>query len=174
MFMATVSRGRFAVAQKTVVVSDLSGRIALDEAPVQLRVIDHPSLAGTAVVLDVLESEVDDLSKHAQEFALIEIVRSEQKPARYALSVEDFDKAATDRPMADVLRDAPTMRAEEGEQQPRRRGRPRKSEGGGRARPERDFDMAALRAWAKSNNVDVPQRGRIPQNIVDQYKAAGN
>jgi hypothetical protein len=162
------------VSRRSVVVSDLSGKLALDEAPVQLRVLDHPGLAGAPVVLDVLESEVDDLSKHAQEFALIEVVRSGQNPVRYALSADDFDKAASDRPMAEVLRDAPTGRAEEVEPHSGRRGRPRKSEGGGRARPERDFDMAALRAWARSNNVDVPQRGRIPQSIVDQYKAAGN
>jgi len=157
------------------VVSDLSGKLALDEAPVQLRVLDHRGLAGAPVVLDVLESEVEDLSKHAQEFALIEVVRSEQKPVRYALSTEDFDKAATDRPMAEVLRDAPTGRAEEGEQQPRRRGRPRKSaDGGTRTRTEqpRDFDMAALRAWAASNGMSVPTRGRIPADVVRQYKDA--
>jgi nucleoid-associated protein Lsr2 len=75
--------------------------------------------------------------------------------------------------MADLLREAPEEEAAP-QQQARRRGQPRKSEGAGRARPERDFDMAALCAWARSNNVDVPQRGRIPQHIVDQYKAAGN
>jgi hypothetical protein len=162
------------VARKTVVVSDLSGKMALDEEPVKLRVLDHPELGGSPVELDVLESEVNDLSGYAKEFVLFEVRRSGQGPVRYALNAEDFDKAATDRPMADVLRDAPTGRAEEVEPHSGRRGRPRKSERGGRARSERDFDMAALRAWARSNNVEVPQRGRIPQSVVDQYKAAGN
>src|SRR5687768_11667046 len=98
--------------------------MALDEAPVVLRVLDHPELGGSPVELDVLESEVDDLSKHARNFALIEVRRSGQEPLRYALNAEDFDKASTERPMVDVLRDAPTVREEV---EPRRRGRPRKS-----------------------------------------------
>ena len=38
---------------------------------------------------------------------------------------------------------------------------------------QRDFDIVQLREWAGSNGVDVPARGRIPQAVVDQYKAAG-
>lgn len=37
----------------------------------------------------------------------------------------------------------------------------------------RDFDITQLRTWAASNDIDVPQRGRIPGAIVEQYKAAG-
>ena len=37
----------------------------------------------------------------------------------------------------------------------------------------RDYDIVQLREWAGSNGVDVPARGRIPQAVVDQYKAAG-
>jgi hypothetical protein len=162
------------MAKKTVVVSDLSGKMALDEEPVKLRILDHPELGGSPVELDVLDSEVNELSGYAKDFVLFEVRRSGQGPVRYALNAEDFDKAATDRPMADVLRDAPTGRAEEVEPHSGRRGRPRKSEGGGRARPERDFDIAALRAWAASNGISVPTRGRIPADIVKQYKEAGN
>jgi hypothetical protein len=159
------------VSRRSVVVSDLSGKMALDEAPVVVRVLDHPELGGSPVELDVLESEVEDLSKQARDFALIEVRRSGQEPLRYALSAEDFDKAATERPMADVLREAPTVREEAG---PRRRGRPRKSAEGApsRGKSDRDFDIAALRAWARSNNIEVPQRGRISQSTVEQYKAA--
>ena len=35
-------------------------------------------------------------------------------------------------------------------------------------------DLKALRAWAASNDIDVPKRGRIPQSIVDKFHAAGN
>ena len=41
------------------------------------------------------------------------------------------------------------------------------------AKPKRDFDLVALREWAGANGVDVPSRGRIPQAVVEQYKAAG-
>ena len=40
-------------------------------------------------------------------------------------------------------------------------------------KPARDYDIAQLREWAGSNEVSIPSRGRIPQAVVDQYKAAG-
>jgi uncharacterized membrane protein len=39
-------------------------------------------------------------------------------------------------------------------------------------RPERDYDISQLREWAGANDVAVPARGRIPQAVVEQYKAA--
>ena len=44
---------------------------------------------------------------------------------------------------------------------------------GNRAKPKRDFDVAQLRKWAGANAVEVPSRGRIPQDVVEEYKAAG-
>ena len=41
------------------------------------------------------------------------------------------------------------------------------------AKPKRDFDLAQLREWAGANGVAVPSRGRIPQAVVEEYKAAG-
>jgi len=38
---------------------------------------------------------------------------------------------------------------------------------------KRDFDLAQLREWAGANDIAVPSRGRIPQAIVEQYKADG-
>jgi len=35
-------------------------------------------------------------------------------------------------------------------------------------------DTKAVRAWAKSNNIEISARGRIPAQVVDQYRAAGN
>jgi len=40
------------------------------------------------------------------------------------------------------------------------------------ASPKRDFDLAQLREWAGANGVAVPSRGRIPQAVVEAYKAA--
>jgi hypothetical protein len=42
-----------------------------------------------------------------------------------------------------------------------------------RAASNRDYDPKAVRAWAQSNKVDVPERGRIPMTVVEQYKAQG-
>jgi len=53
-------------------------------------------------------------------------------------------------------------------------GRRRKAAPASTARAtKRDYDLAQLREWAGSNGVEVPARGRIPQAVVDQYKAAG-
>lgn len=41
-------------------------------------------------------------------------------------------------------------------------------------KPARDYDLAALRAWASSNGIDVPAKGRIKQETIDAFKAAGN
>jgi hypothetical protein len=159
------------MARKMVVVSDLSGKMATDEDTVTVRVLEHPELGGQPVELDVLASEVDSITEQAMDFALVEVRRPGQQPIRYALDAADFDKTA-DRPMAQVLQEAAVVREAP---EPRRRGRPRKSAEGAsttRAKAPRDYDLAALRAWAASNKVDTPPRGRIPQKIVDQFKQA--
>ena len=35
-------------------------------------------------------------------------------------------------------------------------------------------DTRAVRAWAASNGVQVPNRGRIPNAVIEHYRAAGN
>ncbi len=52
----------------------------------------------------------------------------------------------------------------------------------GRGRPklvvQRRVDVAAdpraVRAWARSNRISVPERGRIPASVIEQYRAAGH
>lgn len=34
---------------------------------------------------------------------------------------------------------------------------------------DRGYDLQELRAWADRTGVQLPQRGRIPQHIVDQF-----
>ncbi|MEV4944613.1 Lsr2 family protein [Streptomyces sp. NPDC053755] len=34
-------------------------------------------------------------------------------------------------------------------------------------------DPAAVRAWAQSNKMDVPARGRIPKRVYEAFRAAG-
>ncbi|MEU6061093.1 Lsr2 family protein [Streptomyces sp. NPDC047097] len=36
-----------------------------------------------------------------------------------------------------------------------------------------DPDPAAVRAWAQSNKLEVPARGRIPKRIYEAFHAAG-
>lgn len=35
------------------------------------------------------------------------------------------------------------------------------------------YSAKEVRAWAKAQGLDVPERGRIPGDIVEKYKAAG-
>jgi hypothetical protein len=34
---------------------------------------------------------------------------------------------------------------------------------------DREYDLPALREWAASQGIELPQRGRIPQTVVAQY-----
>lgn len=39
---------------------------------------------------------------------------------------------------------------------------------------ETKADPQAVRQWARSRGIDLPARARIPQEIIDQFRAAGN
>jgi len=41
-----------------------------------------------------------------------------------------------------------------------------------RERASRPADTKSVRAWAESNNIKVSKRGRIPAEIVEQYRNA--
>ncbi|MGO2943893.1 MAG: histone-like nucleoid-structuring protein Lsr2 [Brevibacterium aurantiacum] len=40
------------------------------------------------------------------------------------------------------------------------------------SRPGRGLDMSAVRAWARENGHTVPDRGRVPNAVLDAYEAA--
>jgi hypothetical protein len=40
-------------------------------------------------------------------------------------------------------------------------------------RVETGVDTAAVRAWAASNGIQLAARGRLPKDVVEQYRAAG-
>jgi hypothetical protein len=35
-------------------------------------------------------------------------------------------------------------------------------------------DIKAVRKWAASNGIELSTRGRIPADVIDKYRAAGN
>lgn len=41
-------------------------------------------------------------------------------------------------------------------------------------KPFDEVDQRAVRAWARSNGVEVSPRGRIPARVLEQYRAAGH
>ena len=36
------------------------------------------------------------------------------------------------------------------------------------------IDIRAVRRWAEANGIELSKRGRIPQDVVSQFRAAGN
>ena len=38
----------------------------------------------------------------------------------------------------------------------------------------RRIDSKAIREWASSNGIELSSRGRVPAEIIEKYKAAGN
>jgi Lsr2 len=53
--------------------------------------------------------------------------------------------------------------------------RPARARSTGRSRSTKsDVSPVAVRQWAKSKGIEVSARGRIPQSVVDQFKAGGD
>lgn len=50
----------------------------------------------------------------------------------------------------------------------------RRVRGSGSAGSETPVDARAVREWARVNSIEVPARGRIPERVIEQYRAAGN
>ena len=44
---------------------------------------------------------------------------------------------------------------------------------GGRSGRRGDVDPKAVRVWAQEHGIAVSSRGRIPSEVIEQYKAAG-
>ena len=49
-------------------------------------------------------------------------------------------------------------------------GRKRRRADGG----TREYDPKAVRRWAESKKIEVPARGRIPGDVIEKFRAAGN
>lgn len=46
--------------------------------------------------------------------------------------------------------------------------------GAGSSGAQTPVDARAVREWARVNDIEIPARGRIPERVVEQYRAAGN
>jgi len=101
------------VGQKTVRFSDLSGEIITDEAPARIVIHEHPDLVGGPVEIDVLGDEALDVEKTAVPVAVLDLyLPGEEEPRRVTVPAGDFDKAATDSSMTELLAAArPARRA---------------------------------------------------------------
>ena len=99
-----------------------------------------------------------------------QIVNGNGQTVRFGLDGKDYELDLTNE-HADELRAAfdrfvKAARNVGGRQSARSRGTTNRS--------TTNVDPKAVREWAKANNVELSARGRIPQSVVDQFRAAGN
>lgn len=40
--------------------------------------------------------------------------------------------------------------------------------------PASQVDSKAVRAWAAANGIELSNRGRVPADVIEKYRAAGN
>jgi hypothetical protein len=120
---------------------------------------------GTSLAKEVIERLIDDLDgsqatetiRFAIDGKAYEIDLNEKNAQTFRKAFERYTEAGRSMYGAASLT-AP------------RRGRSRATDT--RAKPERDYDIQALRVWADENDITVPKRGRIPGDVVERYKAA--
>ena len=43
----------------------------------------------------------------------------------------------------------------------------------GAARPASSLDTRKVREWARAEGIDIKERGRVPAEVIEKYKAAG-
>lgn len=109
---------------------------------------------------EVIEKLIDDLDGSDA----TETVTFALDGTTYEIDLNKKNAAALRKALDQYVRAARTGRSASG----RRKAAPAST----RRRAQRDYDIAQLRKWAGSNGVEVPARGRIPQAVVEQYKAA--
>ena len=91
---------------------------------------------------------------------------------RFSLDKQDYEIDLTNE-HAEELREALARYVEVA----RKTGsdRPARTRRTGHSRSSKsDVSPTAVREWAKANGVEVSARGRVPQSVIDQFRAAGN
>jgi hypothetical protein len=83
-----------------------------DDALARIVIHEHPELGDGPVEIEVLADEAKVIEKAALRVAMVEIyLPGEEEPRRVAMDAEAFDKLASERPMAELLIQAPRARA---------------------------------------------------------------
>ena len=112
---------------------------------------------------EVIEKLIDDLDGSPA----VETVAFALDGTSYEIDLSKRNAAAFRRTFARYVKAAQRKGATRST--PRRR----TAKAGTNGKAKRDFDLTQLREWAGANDVAVPSRGRIPQAVVEQYKADG-
>ncbi len=86
----------------------------------------------------------------------------------YKLDLSDQNASELEEALAPYIAAAQKAAGDDGTGRRRRQraSAPKQRSGGG------DYDPKDVRAWAQSNGLEVPARGRIPARVLQQFKAA--
>jgi hypothetical protein len=103
----------------------------------------------TQLVSDLSGDEIADGTGATIEFSY--------RGASYSIDLTDKEAAGFDKAIGTYLEHATKT------------GGRRKSASAG---SKSDYSAKEVRIWAKAQGIDVPERGRIPGDIVQRYKAA--
>jgi hypothetical protein len=93
------------VGQKTVLFSDLSGQLIMEEdIPARIVIHEHPELSDGPVEIEAMADEAKMIEKSALRVAIVDVYApGDDEPRRVVMHAEAFDKLATDRPMSELL-----------------------------------------------------------------------
>lgn len=141
------------MGQKTVRFSDLSGQLIMqDDALARIVIHEHPELGDGPVEIEVLADEAKVIEKAALRVAMVDIyLPGEDEPRRVAMDAAAFDKLATERPMAELLIQAPRARVS--------RRASRSASGSAPASPAK----AGERDYATLEHAGKPHRGKTTE-----------
>jgi hypothetical protein len=103
----------------------------------------------TQLVSDLSGDEIADGKGETIEFSY--------RGASYSIDLTDKEASGFDKSIALYLEHATKTG-----------GRRRSTSAGSKS----DYSAKDVRVWAKAQGIDVPERGRIPGDIVERYKAA--
>ncbi len=87
----------------------------------------------------------------------------------YKLDLSDQNAAELEEALAPYIAAAQNVAGVTGSG---RRGGRRAAAPQQRSGDSKNYDPKEVRAWAQSNGLEVPARGRIPGSVLEQFKAA--
>jgi hypothetical protein len=95
------------MAQRMVRFSDLTNKIIDDDNVVRLVVEQHPALQNGPVEIEIAEDEVEPIRKGALSVVSLKLYQADGSvPEAITMEIEEFNRLAGDRDMADIIRRA--------------------------------------------------------------------
>ena len=109
----------------------------------------------------IVHQLVDDLDGTVLDVGSGETVLFSLDGVAYEIDLTDENAAAMRNAVAPYISAARSISSRGAAAEPTRK----------RRRPGQQ-DYSAIRAWAKDNDYDVSERGRVPASVIDAYEAA--